>query len=294
MSFDAIRWAFEQAPGKSTEKFVLIAMANRANASGELWSSVAQICEDTLLNRKTVLAALKDLCSQKLIADTGERKGSTGQIKVYKLILDESVKNPKNGTLKQSQKRNSTENGTVPKTDTNSTENGTLKQSQKRDTEPVRSLTSKEPVNNYCQERIPDAEIALENLNAICLKKFRPTKTNLKNISARLKEKFTLDELALVAEHKSFTWSKDPRMREYLRPQTLYSEKFEAYLQASIEWHQAGRPDYENHKPAHRETSFERSQRIAREFETRLLREIAELESEEAGSDHYASLAANG
>ena len=34
-------------------------------------------------------------------------------------------------------------------------------------------------------------------------------------------------------------------MREYLRPQTLYSEKFEAYLQASIEWHQAGRPDYE-------------------------------------------------
>ena len=104
-------------------------MANRANASGELWSSVAQICEDTLLNRKTVLAALKDLCSQKLIADTGERKGSTGQIKVYKLILDESVKNPKTALLnspktEQSQKRNS------PKTDTNSTENGTLKQSQ--------------------------------------------------------------------------------------------------------------------------------------------------------------------
>ena len=72
MSFDAIRWAFEQTPGKSTEKFVLIAMANRANASGELWSSVAQICEDTLLNRKTVLATLKDLCSQKLIADTGK------------------------------------------------------------------------------------------------------------------------------------------------------------------------------------------------------------------------------
>ena len=116
MSFDAIRWAFEQAPGKSTEKFVLIAMANRANASGELWSSVAQICEDTLLNRKTVLAALKDLCSQKLIADTGERKGSTGQIKVYKLILDESVKNPKT-VLLNSPKTESTENGTVPKTD---------------------------------------------------------------------------------------------------------------------------------------------------------------------------------
>ena len=146
----------------------------------------------------------------------------------------------------------------------------------------------------YCQEKIPDAEIALENLNAVCWKKFRPTKTNLKNINARLKEKYTLEDLAIVAEHKSFTWAKDPRMREYLRPQTLYSEKFESYLQAANEWSQAGKPDYENYKQTNRETSFERTQRIAREYETRLLREIAELESEEAGGDHYASLAANG
>ena len=59
MSFDAIRWAFEQAPGKSTEKFVLIAMANRANASGELWSSVAQICEDTFVKQENRSCSLK-------------------------------------------------------------------------------------------------------------------------------------------------------------------------------------------------------------------------------------------
>jgi len=134
--------AFDAQISKSSTKFVLVALADYANESGEAYPSVETICRKTSLNRKTVLAAFKDLQTIKYISDSGERKGKTQQIKVWQL---HSFNSTKNGTLKESQKRDSTENGTVPKTDTKQPKNGTLKESQKRDIEPSVSLTVSEP-----------------------------------------------------------------------------------------------------------------------------------------------------
>lgn len=49
-------------------------------------------------------------------------------------------------------------------------------------------------------------------------------------INARLKEKFTLDDFKAVIDKKSNEWGNDPRMSPYLRPVTLFSTKFESYL----------------------------------------------------------------
>lgn len=115
MSNEAINWALTRPIKHSTAKFVLVVMANCADAeSWEAWPSVAHLAEATGQDRKTVLENIKRLVSMGYITDTEQRKGVTKQVPIYKLNSAE------NGTVKESQKRNSTESGTVPVFPTNS------------------------------------------------------------------------------------------------------------------------------------------------------------------------------
>lgn len=117
MSVEAISWALQQDIKHSSAKFVLVAMANCADGKEFLaWPSVAYLVEATAQDRKTVSANLARLRDAGYIEDTQERRGSTKQVIVYRL------RNPKSGSVKEPQKRNSTENGTVPKTDGKRTE----------------------------------------------------------------------------------------------------------------------------------------------------------------------------
>ena len=100
MSNEAITYVMGLTIGNSSRKFVMIALANYANADGEAYPSCAALEQITEMNRKTILAATRSLCDSGFISDTGQRKGRTGQVIVYKI----------NGL-------NSTENGTVPKTE---------------------------------------------------------------------------------------------------------------------------------------------------------------------------------
>lgn len=135
VSIDYLNAAFKAEIKPSSLKFVLVSLADYANEEGEAYPSVQTLCNKTCQDRKTVLSNLKKLVERGIIFDTGDRKGRTKQIPVFRLSI---------GTIKQSQKRdalsNSPENGTVPKTGQlkagKSPENGTLKESQKRDIEP--------------------------------------------------------------------------------------------------------------------------------------------------------------
>lgn len=51
-------------------------------------------------------------------------------------------------------------------------------------------------------------------------------------IRARLKEPYkpTLEDFYAVIDHKCSTWKHDPKMKAYLRPETLFGTKFEGYL----------------------------------------------------------------
>jgi hypothetical protein len=124
---------------KSSAKFVLVAMAHCVNGKGEesmlCWPSTQHLADTTRQDRKTVLEGMRRLREAGFIVDTGERRGNTGQVAVYRL------NSPKNGTVTEDEKAaeaststasNSTEIGTVietvpetgpvPKTDSNSTE----------------------------------------------------------------------------------------------------------------------------------------------------------------------------
>jgi hypothetical protein len=49
-----------------------------------------------------------------------------------------------------------------------------------------------------------------------------------------LSEGFTVDDFKRVIDHKTAQWLNDPKMTEYLRPETLFcAKKFEGYLQSA-------------------------------------------------------------
>ena len=126
MSTDAISWAFRIAGLRSSDKFVLVALADCADAADMAWPSVKGISDKTNLDRKTVMKSLDNLEKVGLISDSGERKGVSKQVKIYHLHLEKDgvepvQESPKNGTVEPvglsteaSQKRDSPKNGTVP------------------------------------------------------------------------------------------------------------------------------------------------------------------------------------
>lgn len=134
MSWETQAWAGKQRPGSASAKLVLLGLASCADANHCAFPSVQWLCDFGDLNRKTVIAALQRLEEGMfpLIEDTGERRGRTGQVKVYRLAaarVENASLDPAGETVPKtepSQKRNSSGSGGEA--------------SQKRDTEPVSNL----------------------------------------------------------------------------------------------------------------------------------------------------------
>ncbi len=120
MSLDAMRWALQQQDIKATHKFVLVAMADRANDDGECWPSIDQLRFDTCLTRNAICDASKALAEAGLIEIRKRFNGSN----VYQLI------GVPTRSGKVSGRSSSTENRTYGKPYDSSTENRTLTYNQ--------------------------------------------------------------------------------------------------------------------------------------------------------------------
>ena len=97
-------------------------------------------------------------------------------------------------------------------------------------------------------------EIVVESLNRF-LNPVRPysarTKKTIESVNARLKEKYTVDDICLVIEYKTVEWKGNPKMEPYLRPETLFgTQKFEGYLVAASNWKAKGKPEFKNRNHA--------------------------------------------
>lgn len=86
--------------------------------------------------------------------------------------------------------------------------------------------------NNVVNDNfICDEKVIIDYLNDKTGKHFKHTTDKTKNlIKARMKEGFTVDEFKRVIDIKVKQWCKDQKMKIYLRPETLFGTKFEAYL----------------------------------------------------------------
>lgn len=84
------------------------------------------------------------------------------------------------------------------------------------------------------QPNDPDpTEEIVDHLNKRADTHYRATTANTRNlIKARLKEGFTVEEFKLVIDKKCAEWLNNRDMARYLRPETLFGNKFESYLNA--------------------------------------------------------------
>lgn len=95
--------------------------------------------------------------------------------------------------------------------------------------------TKKNPPIAPQDERQADVEKVVAHLNEVTGKGFRATSDSTrKPIRARLEEGYTVDDCMAVIDVKVSQWWRDPKMKPYLRPETLFRKsKFEGYLQES-------------------------------------------------------------
>ncbi len=81
------------------------------------------------------------------------------------------------------------------------------------------------------KDRIPYKAI-VDHLNEVCGTSYRhTTKATRRLIKARWNEGYRLEDFQAVIDDRWEEWSADPKMIQYLRPETLFGTKFESYLQ---------------------------------------------------------------
>jgi uncharacterized phage protein (TIGR02220 family) len=96
-------------------------------------------------------------------------------------------------------------------------------------TKEQQSNTNKNNKNVKKKDNIPFAEI-IDYLNSKTGKNFKhTTKKTQSLITARMREGFTLEDFKKVIDTKVADW-KGTEYAKYLRPETLFGTKFEAYL----------------------------------------------------------------
>lgn len=57
-------------------------------------------------------------------------------------------------------------------------------------------------------------------------------RTTRARIDARIREGYVVEDFIRVIDNRVAAWAQDEKMREYLRPETLFGNKFESYLNA--------------------------------------------------------------
>ena len=124
MSLDATIWAWRAEVDSSTQRLILLSLADRAGEDHKCYPSIIRMVKDTKMNRKTIIKVLDDLEKKALIKYTGKIVGNG--VKVYQLL----------GVVGQEDHPTSTKKGTSGKNGTSSnlgtgsnigtsTENGT-------------------------------------------------------------------------------------------------------------------------------------------------------------------------
>jgi uncharacterized phage protein (TIGR02220 family) len=119
-----------------------------------------------------------------------------------------------------------------PPTPSSSSSNSSLRSELKE--------TPKPPKGAHVSNGIPYHEI-IDHLNLRTGKKYRPnSKETRKFIQARWNEGFTIADFIRVIDNQTIKWQHKADMCEFLRPETLFGNKFESYLNATPNLAQAG------------------------------------------------------
>ena len=94
-----------------------------------------------------------------------------------------------------------------------------------------RGHTTSHMENENETENKDEIKNIIDYMNEVLGTKYKHnSKSTVQHINARLNEGFTVDDFYFVVQKKTQQWGNDLKMAQYLRPQTLFSTKFESYL----------------------------------------------------------------
>ena len=74
MSLEVMNWAWDQPVAKATNKLVLLALADHANADGECWPSMKRIARRSDISTRHVSRAINELIEIGLVEKAGRRR----------------------------------------------------------------------------------------------------------------------------------------------------------------------------------------------------------------------------
>ena len=151
MSLDATIWAWKQAL-KPAEKLILLSMCDRCGEDFTGWPSQKRLEKDTGLNIKTIKKSIKSMCESGILSDTGNRKGRTSSVIIYKINV--------NNIREASPKTDSLEKEASPILPISKPKNGLTKLAQNRAIESI----IMEPINESTPYSPPKEDIPYQNI----------------------------------------------------------------------------------------------------------------------------------
>ncbi|MBD2822120.1 conserved phage C-terminal domain-containing protein [Xenorhabdus sp. 42] len=112
-------------------------------------------------------------------------------------------------------------------------------------TETTTEITT-ESTTESCQvlaEPDDPARQVLVYFNQVTDSNYYNGKTTMGYIRARLKDGYSVEDLMLITDYLTTKWRDDGKMRDYLRPKTLFGpENCTEYFDKASKWDKAGRP----------------------------------------------------
>jgi uncharacterized phage protein (TIGR02220 family) len=208
-------------------KAVYAYLCSYSGAGGIAYPSRSLICHDLKITQETLSKHLKNLEEQGYILREQQRSNGSFSHNIYTILTIPRKPDTKITDIEKIDIALD-DIGKI-ETNNNSYNNNSINNNNKNTYIVERHENSNSEPEPKQHEQIPYQKI-VEYLNEKTGKQYRHTTPKTRElIKARWNEGFTLDDFKKVIDNKTLEW-KDTEFDNYLRPQTLFSNKFEAYL----------------------------------------------------------------
>ena len=238
MSFQAMSCAIK-AKMPATEKLVFLLMANYADDKNECWPSYTTLADEAGVSERTIARVVDRLAEFGWLEVL--RQGNARTSSKYQLNFDgtEIPKNTKKKPSKEGRQDDKVDNmSTLPTSTPCPPRVDNMSVLGRQDVhrsyqEPITEPITKDLLSG--DSRTDDIKQVIDHLNSVTGSKFKPSaKASTKNISGRLSDGASVQDLKLVIDYKASEWLNDSKMCQFLRPSTLFGpEKFNGYLIAA-------------------------------------------------------------
>jgi uncharacterized phage protein (TIGR02220 family) len=221
----------------TSKKMVLLVLCDYANDDGlSCRPSVSSVAKKASVSDRQCKRLMRELELDGLISVVANQNGgSPGSTRHYRIQCDRLLRLSTGDTHDTGDNMTRVTNGTETgdKCDkgrvTNGTETGDTGDTQPPKDPPVDPPRTPQGVHAHETE----SKQVLDYLNERTGSDWKLNKTNVEHLGARLTEGHTVDECKRVIDFKLNEWGSDPKMRQYLRPATLFRpSNFPGYLQA--------------------------------------------------------------